>query len=167
MSASFDFPTVDRLTVGTIGRPGKRQFFFQARMGAQIVTLKAEKAQVGVLCERLSALLRDNPPIGVIPDPSSMSLEEPVTAQWSVGEISLTFDPAGDVVVLVLEEFMPEGISHGKARFGATRAQMAALAMRGSTLVSAGRPNCELCGYPLDPAGHICPKKNGHRPPRL
>ena len=26
------------------------------------------------------------------------------------------------------------------------------------------RPLCPLCGNPLDPAGHICPAMNGHRP---
>jgi hypothetical protein len=39
--------------------------------------------------------------------------------------------------------------------------------MRGATLVATGRAACPLCGYPLDPRGHVCPKTNGHRPPRL
>jgi uncharacterized repeat protein (TIGR03847 family) len=29
-------------------------------------------------------------------------------------------------------------------------------------VVRAGRPTCPLCGNPLDPTGHICPRKNGH-----
>ena len=53
------------------------------------------------------------------------------------------------------------------ARFGLTRGQAAALAMRGATLVATGRAACPLCGYPLDPRGHVCPKTNGHRPPTL
>ncbi|MGH9041277.1 MAG: DUF3090 family protein, partial [Acidimicrobiia bacterium] len=28
--------------------------------------------------------------------------------------------------------------------------------------VVAGRPPCPLCGGPLDPEGHVCPKLNGH-----
>ena len=32
-------------------------------------------------------------------------------------------------------------------------------------LVEAGRPPCPLCSLPLDPAGHDCPRTNGHRPP--
>jgi uncharacterized repeat protein (TIGR03847 family) len=28
--------------------------------------------------------------------------------------------------------------------------------------VAAGRLPCPLCGQPLDPAGHICPRRNGH-----
>jgi uncharacterized repeat protein (TIGR03847 family) len=53
------------------------------------------------------------------------------------------------------------------ARFGCTRGQAAALAMRGATLIAVGRTACPLCGYPLDPRGHVCPKTNGHTPPRL
>ena len=53
------------------------------------------------------------------------------------------------------------------ARFLATREQMAALAIRATRLVEAGRPPCPLCGYPLDPSGHQCPRTNGFRPPRL
>jgi hypothetical protein len=34
-------------------------------------------------------------------------------------------------------------------------------------LVEQGRPPCPLCGYPLDPEGHACPRTNGHRAPSL
>ena len=46
-----------------------------------------------------------------------------------------------------------------------TREQAAALAIRGTELVEAGRPPCPLCGYPLDARGHVCPRTNGNRPP--
>ncbi len=52
-------------------------------------------------------------------------------------------------------------------RIRMTREQATALAARGSELVDAGRPPCPLCDYPLDPRGHVCPKTNGHHPPRL
>ena len=29
-------------------------------------------------------------------------------------------------------------------------------------VVSAGRPPCPLCGLPLNPEGHICPRRNGY-----
>ncbi|MEX2081654.1 MAG: DUF3090 family protein, partial [Dehalococcoidia bacterium] len=29
-------------------------------------------------------------------------------------------------------------------------------------VVAAGRPPCPLCTAPLDPAGHVCVKRNGH-----
>ena len=50
-------------------------------------------------------------------------------------------------------------------RVALSREQAAAFAIHATTLVEAGRPPCPLCALPLDPAGHICPRTNGHRPP--
>jgi hypothetical protein len=33
---------------------------------------------------------------------------------------------------------------------------------RAARVVASGRPPCPLCGQPLDPQGHICPRRNGH-----
>jgi uncharacterized repeat protein (TIGR03847 family) len=38
-----------------------------------------------------------------------------------------------------------------------------AFAQRAQELVAAGRPPCPLCGLPLDPEGHVCPRQNGYR----
>jgi len=46
------------------------------------------------------------------------------------------------------------------ARIYATRPQVRAMAARGAIVVTAGRPPCDLCGQPMDPAGHRCPRWN-------
>lgn len=46
------------------------------------------------------------------------------------------------------------------ARIYATRSQVRAMAAHSASVVSAGRPPCDLCGQPLDPAGHRCPRWN-------
>ena len=51
----FDPP--DRFVAGTIGEPGDRTFFLQAREGGRVVSVALEKVQVAVLAERLGALL--------------------------------------------------------------------------------------------------------------
>jgi len=48
------------------------------------------------------------------------------------------------------------------ARLYFTAAQARAMATRGSAAVESGRPPCALCGGPLDPSGHNCPRLNGH-----
>ena len=48
------------------------------------------------------------------------------------------------------------------ARLYLTAAQARAMAARGATAVERGRPPCPLCGGPLDPSGHVCPRLNGH-----
>jgi uncharacterized repeat protein (TIGR03847 family) len=169
MSSSFELPDVDRITVGTVGEPGQRTFYLQARMGAQLVTLKLEKQQVAALSQFLGNLLADLPRPG--DPPTELDLEEPAVEEWAIGSIQLSYDTDIDRVVIIAEEamFADEDDEIEKipaiARFGATREQMAAVAIRGTTLVAAGRPPCPLCGNPLDPSGHACPRTNGHRPP--
>jgi uncharacterized repeat protein (TIGR03847 family) len=57
------------------------------------------------------------------------------------------------------------GEERASVRFSITPGQASALARRGLELVEAGRPPCPLCGHPIDPEGHSCPRTNGHRPP--
>jgi uncharacterized repeat protein (TIGR03847 family) len=171
MSESFELPSVDSITFGTVGPPGQRVFYVQARSGATVVTIKAEKQQVSGLSTALLALLADLPPL---PDQLTISapdLVEPVEAPWAIGGIGLSaFEELTQRVTLLLEELVPgvddedDGVEVevATARFGLTMAQMRALAERGELLVAGGRPPCPLCGSPMNPDGHACPKTNGH-----
>ena len=49
----------ERFVAGTVGAPGQRTFFLQAREGVRITSVALEKQQVSVLAERLEALLDD------------------------------------------------------------------------------------------------------------
>ena len=53
----FLFDTPDRFVAGTVGEPGNRTFFLQARDGGRIVSVAVEKVQVAVLAQRLGDLL--------------------------------------------------------------------------------------------------------------
>ena len=162
MTQSFDLPDVERIVVGTVGEPGQRVFYLQARQGRQVVTLKVEKAHVAELSARLIALLSEAPEPGSGDD---VSLEAPIEPDFVVGSLALAFDEETDRVILLAEELVDEGDEGSVARIGASRDQIATLARVGAALVAAGRPTCQLCGYPLDPAGHVCPRSNGHGPP--
>jgi uncharacterized repeat protein (TIGR03847 family) len=172
MSDSVSFPSLDRLTVGAIGEPGQRLFFLQARRGGQVVTLKVEKAQVAALAELIVRTLADLPATGPLPEDLEPDLF--VEPDWIVGALGLAYDSDADRLLLMAAEVTgdpdrePDLLDNGEnavARLGATREQVAALADRGAMLVAAGRPPCPLCGFPLDPSGHSCPKLNGPRPP--
>ena len=171
MSTSFEFSEVDSVTIGTIGEPGQRTFYLQARRGTQLLTLKLEKQQVGALAQMLLELLEDLPTLERVPGDEAPPLEEPVLAEWAVGAMQLAYDSGNDRLVLLAEEV--EAVdeqgdpveSGGLARLVVTRLQAAAMAQRGEELVASGRPHCPLCGSPLDPDGHACPKTNGHGPP--
>jgi uncharacterized repeat protein (TIGR03847 family) len=163
VSSVPDLEHPDRITVGALGEPGRRTFLLQASAGSATVTLKMEKTQVAALGELLGELLSDLPAGGTLP--TDLELIEPLEAVWAVSAIELGYDRALDRVVLVVREAEdPEAAS---ARFLVTREQAAALVSRSAELVDAGRPPCPWCGHPLDPAGHSCPRTNGHRPPAL
>ena len=165
MSESYELLDVDKLTVGAIGRPGQRLFLLQAKAGSQVVTLKVEKIQVAALAAHLGTVMEDLPRPGHLPD--DLELEVPAEPEWVVGSLGAAYDEALDRLLLVAEEAVSEGEEAAEARFSLTREQVAALAIRGTRLVEAGRPPCPLCGYPLDQRGHDCPRTNGHRPPTL
>jgi uncharacterized repeat protein (TIGR03847 family) len=165
VSRSFDLVEVDKLTVGAVGEPGRRVFLLQARHGREVITLKLEKAQTAALSAYLDRLLEDLPSPEQLPE--DLELEEPSEPEWVIGSLGVAYDETNDRLLLVAEEAVQESEEGAQARFSLTRGQVAALARRGSQLVEAGRPSCRLCGYPLDPSGHACPRTNGHRPPTL
>jgi uncharacterized repeat protein (TIGR03847 family) len=162
MSSSFEISDLDHLTTGAIGPPGQRIFYLQAGRGAQVVSLRLEKTQVAALVAYLAGMLADMPPPGEIVT-AGMELLEPVVAEWVVGSLGVSYDEDADRVVIVAEELVEEGEPAARARITATREQVAALSVRGAEAVAAGRPPCPLCGQPLDPEGHTCPRLNGHR----
>jgi len=171
---SFDLDDPQRLTVGALGEPGRRVFFLQARKGTTVVTLKMEKVQVAALAAWIAKTLEDLPSLGHLPEDDELEPEEFAEPAWAVGSLGGSYDIDIDRIVLVATEAGEEDEDAGEeeeqgatARFAATREQMAALAIRATRLVESGRPPCPLCGYPLDPSGHQCPRTNGYRPPQL
>ena len=53
----FDYDPPDRFVAGTVGEPGQRTFFLQARGGGRVTSVALEKQQVAVLAERVDELL--------------------------------------------------------------------------------------------------------------
>lgn len=158
---SFDLSAPDRFTAGAVGAPGQRVFYLQAREGGQVVTLKCEKEQVRGLGDYLSGLLEKVPGGGMIA--ADTSLLEPLEPAWSVGSIGVGYDEASERVVVVANQFIEEeGEEPATARFAVTRAQAAGFVERARTLMQAGRAICPLCNLAIDPAGHVCPRRNGH-----
>ncbi|MHB8247147.1 MAG: DUF3090 family protein [Acidimicrobiales bacterium] len=164
------------VTVGTVGPVGERLFVLQAREGAERVTIKVEKVQVASLAAYLGRMLRALERPHELPGEDELGLEEFDDPDFRAEALALTYDELADRVVLLIEEvdhdegadepeaFGPEGST---ARLSMTREQAAALAIRATELVQAGRPPCPLCGYPLDPRGHVCPRTNGNSAPLI
>ncbi len=162
MSDGYDL-SADRLTVGAVGPVGQRLFLLQCREGEVLLTLKLEKQQVAVVADYLARIVRDQERPGHLPE--ELPIEEPAEPAWVVGTIGVSYDEADDRIVMVIEELVAEEETGAIARLSITREQAAGFAVQATKLVEAGRPPCPLCGSPLDPSGHECPRTNGHRPP--
>lgn len=160
MNGDMDLQQPDRFSVGTTGPVGQRLFLLHFAEGATTVTVKVEKQQVAVLASYLARIVRELGRPGHLPD--DLDFDVDAEPDWVVGTIGVSYDEDADRLVVVVEEAGEEGIV---ARLAVTREQAAAFAIRATTLVEAGRPPCPLCGLPLDPSGHDCPRTNGHRPP--
>jgi uncharacterized repeat protein (TIGR03847 family) len=168
----FDLNPVDRITTDAIGEPGKRTFYIQARKGSNLVTVICEKEHVAARAmgsDQVLLSMADNDADGVIdPDPAiegGMELEYPLEPVFRTGQVNLGYDRASERLVVIAYELMEEGdeAQPSIARFWATPAQMRAFSIHGQEIVAAGRPTCAMCGEPIEPEGHFCPRKNGHR----
>ena len=153
----FEDPTA--FTAGTVGPPGQRVFYLQARADDVVASVRLEKQQVSALAEYLAGMLHDLPaPSEVPPAPE---LVEPIVPEWTVGNIGVAYDNDRDRIVIVAEELTPEEEPDGDSfRVVITRAQVRAFIDKASELMAGGRPPCRLCGAPMDPEGHACPRLN-------
>jgi len=179
----FDPP--ERFVVGTVGEPGQRTFFLQARAGARLTSVVLEKEQVSALAERVDEMLDEIvrssagssavPAVSPVELEDSEPLEQPIEEEFRVGTMTLAWDNSAEQVVL--EIFSVEASGEDEEEPVATEdddagevlevhlaaATARAFAKRANSVVAAGRPSCPFCGNPLDPEGHICPRANGFR----
>jgi len=163
VSPELELDHPDRFTVAAEGPPGQRRFLLQCVQGSHRLTVKVEKQHVALLASYMARIVREMGRPGHLPE--DLEIEEVVEPDWVVGSLGVSPDGSGSKVVVTVEELEDEETPGHVVRISLTREQAAAFAIRATQLVEAGRPPCPLCGLPLDPAGHICPRTNGHRPP--
>ena len=180
---SYDDP--DRFVAGTVGEPGARTFFLQARAGVRLTSVACEKEQVMALAERLDVMLDevarrfDRDPATPTTIDDTDPLEQPIEEEFRAGTMTLAWEADAERVVIEVfavvtgEQADPEETDPITAAMESedaevfvvriTEEQARAFARRAVALVASGRPSCPFCGRPIDPEGHICPRANGYR----
>ena len=174
----FDPP--ERFVAGTVGQPGDRTFFLQARDGPRVVSIVLEKVQVAVLADRLGELLSELERRGIeaaeaaeraaAADVDTGPLDEPLNEAFRAGSLTLGWDGDAERVLVEAraqsedgEEIDPDedddededGPDLLRVRMTADAAR--SFVARATRIVGAGRPPCPLCGAPLDPQGPHLP----------
>jgi len=182
---SFDPP--ERFVAGTVGPPGQRTFFIQARTGTRVTSIALEKQQVSVLAERIDDLLDEVlrsgeaestvPAVTPVVLEDAEPLEQPIVEEFRAGTMTLSWDATDERIVVEVFPFTEESVAAPDqpeeeidepepdevliVRLPAGLAR--AFSKRAQTVVAAGRAPCPFCGGPIDPAGHLCPRANGFR----
>lgn len=175
------FDPVERFVAGTVGQPGERTFFIQARHGAKLISVSCEKSQVQALADRLIYMIREikqSDPTMIIGRVSrdDSPLETPIEEEFRVGLIGIAFDSARQLIQIDLQalseneeeerDFIDVDDLSGDLdilRVLIPPAVAEQFSKRALTVVNAGRQPCPFCGGPIDIRGHLCPRANGYR----
>ncbi|NLN69631.1 MAG: DUF3090 family protein [Chloroflexi bacterium] len=170
----IDLNPVTFITVDAIGQPGERVFYLQGRSQDQVVTLLVEKYQIQTLAlaiENLMVELQEKVPDLAEASPDyneeAMMLEAPLDPLFRVGELSLGYQHAQDVLVLIAREVPTAMVESddklSEVRFWCTRSQIWAMGRWSIDLAGRGRPVWPSTGEPILPPGEFSPKNNGHK----
>ena len=175
------FDPVERFVAGTVGQPGERTFFIQARTGSRLISVSLEKTQVQALSERLTYMIREikqSDPTIVIQrlTRDDAPLETPIEEEFRIGVIGIAFDASRELIQIDLQavsegdEEEPEFIDvddltgdQDIMRVLISPSMAHQFAKRAMSVVSSGRLPCPFCGGPIDMRGHLCPRANGYR----
>lgn len=186
-----EFDPPERFIADTVGPPGERTFFLQARGNGRLMSVSLEKEQVSVLGQRIAELLEqvaaeETHPDAVAAVDDVNPMETPIEDEFRVQSLSLAWDAGRRrVIIEAYERAVPEEIEElaeeadlpeltealAEEELGPGQvmrvvlepARARAFAARCARVVAAGRRTCPFCGQPLDPGGHVCPRANGYR----
>ena len=177
------FENPERFIVGTVGEPGDRTFFVQAKAGRRLISVAVEKSQVLALAERINYLVREikktNPELLRNKQPiDDKPMEAPIMEEFVVGIIGLVWLADRELISMDFQAFDQSLITDDGTevellgeedegpdllRLVITPGSAEIFADRALKVVNAGRPPCIFCGLPLDARGHVCPRANGYR----
>lgn len=166
-----DFGKVESFEAEAFGQPGQRTFRLRIRSGAQAASIWLEKEQLGALSLAIRRVLAQvsggqalepSSPPELLPD-----FPERADVEFRVGRLGLGYDDSEDMLILFVYrlEAAADDDEEGKTpelTCRLSQAQCRSFSDAADTIVAAGRPICLLCGGPIDPDGHVCPRSNGH-----
>jgi uncharacterized repeat protein (TIGR03847 family) len=160
----------DRFVVGTVGAPGERAFFVQAKKDRNVFSVAIEKDQVRAIVARLEIIIaeikRANPfEVVEIPAVDDAPLDSPVDAMFVTGAISISWDNETKLIKFEFFEASNEADDPDDQvlSLSVDLGTAQSFALRSKAVVNAGRLPCPFCSIPIDPRGHLCPRANGYK----
>lgn len=167
MKENYELEDVELLSAYTLGEPGKRTFFLIIGSQEDWLRVWLEKEQLQVLGLAIEqfffTLQREQPELFREEEEAPLSGGVPSglpSVELEIDQIALGFDQGRVILEFLVHkpgelEEEPAGL-----QCRSTLAQLRQLGNRARDICAAGRPRCILCGGPIDPSGHICPRVN-------
>lgn len=172
MSRMRKLDPLESFIVGTIGQPGEREFYLQAKFHGGIHSFAIDKGQVSALADRMAMLIGELKAADYrFENVIAVPLEVPLIPEFQIGVIGIVWLGETEQVSLDIQEItegdndlVPEDES-GPALFRLMMSPDIANAFvnLARKVVSAGRAPCPFCGLPINREGHLCPRANGYR----
>lgn len=165
--ARYRFGALSRATAEGIGEPGERTFRLALESGAASASLWMEKEQLYQLAIYIQEI------IGSLSSGAKAKEGEAPESQWSgdtttveveVAKLALGHDPSSNYILFLIHDAGDAEDEAATLSFWLSLSQSGELAKEAIEVCAAGRPRCFLCGQPIDPGGHMCPRANGHGP---
>ena len=173
MSRIRKLDPIESFIVGTIGAPGEREFYLQAKFHGGIHSFAIDKLQVSALADRLALLIGELKASDYrFENVIATNFEVPLIPEFQIGVIGLVWLSEKEQVVLDLQEIselesdlLSENDLEGPALFKLFMSADIAnnFVQLARKVVSAGRLPCPFCGLPINKDGHLCPRANGYR----
>jgi uncharacterized repeat protein (TIGR03847 family) len=167
MKERYEFDEVTLLSAVAVGQPGKRTFFITVGQNGEWIRVWLEKEQLQALALAIHQFLDS------LPEEMSLSSSyAPVTsisagaqpgfpaAELEIDEIALGYAEGKVTLNLVVHALGPQRLEGAVVECRTTLEQIQQFGDEALKICAAGRPRCPICGGPIDPEGHVCPRSN-------
>ncbi len=163
----YSLGSISYIEPRTFGEPGQRTFNLVLEAGAANCTVWLEKEQLfqlGIYLQEVVEAMspEDKQRQGLTSEPEWSG--EGISVDFKAGQMMLSHDPDSNSFRLLAYELEEEGAGEetDSVGFNISVAQAESVAEEALRICAAGRPRCFLCGQPINPDGHACPRSNGH-----
>ena len=173
MSRARILDPIESFMVGTIGQPGEREFYLQAKYRNGIHSFAIDKMQVTALADRMALLIGELKAADYrFENVIATNFEVPLIPEFQIGVIGIIWMGTTEQVSLDLQEIVqgdndliPIEEEDGPAIFRLLMSPDIANGFIGQSrkIVAAGRAPCPFCALPINKDGHLCPRANGYR----
>ena len=163
----YSLGSLSRIEPNTFGEPGQRTFNLVLESGEARCTVWLEKEhlfQLGIKLQEVMESLSDEDKARQSQYKEPAWSGEGISLDFKAGQMSLEYDHDSNSFRMLAYEREEEEAAEdtSSVSFWFNLQQAGTVSEEALRICAAGRARCFLCGLPINPDGHICPRANGH-----